>query len=268
MDLWEDCRKIYQNREDTKSAKTAELFYIANKEEMDKGAEVLWPAVQPLFKLMAWKWDNGSKAFNTEYMNNPVDEESMIFNPSKFIYWDEKEPNKGFSHNEYDISMGVDMAMGREKGDYSAITIVARHKESGTHYVIDSYGDKINPEKFMQVIVDKVKEYQPDVIGAEAVAAQEFFVDKLKQALNVVGYPAHNRVKKIYQRSRKELRIESMSPDIEVGKIQFCRRHALLLEQFEQYGTGTHDDLPDSMEISISVSKNTRKRVMRKPSWL
>ena len=268
MDLWEECRLMYQNREDPCSAKTAELFYIANKEEMDKGARVLWPDVQPLFKLMAWKWDNGSKAFNTEYMNNPIDTETMVFNPEKFTYWDDKEPDRGFTHNEYYISMGVDMAMGREKGDYSAITVVARHKESGVHYVIDSFGEKVNPEKFLQIIVEKVKEYQPDSIGAEAVAAQEFFVDRLKQALSVVGYPAHNRVKKVYQRSRKELRIEAMAPDIEVGKIQFSRRHMLLLEQFERYGTGTHDDLPDSMEMAISVSKNVARRVIRKPSWL
>jgi predicted phage terminase large subunit-like protein len=268
MDLWEECRKLYQNREDPRSAKTAELFYIANKEEMDRGSKVLWPTVQPLYKLMTWKYDNGSKAFNTEYMNNPIDEESMIFNPNKFLYWDDVEPNKSFKHDEYVISMGVDMAMGKEKGDYSAITVIARHKDSGVNYVIDSYGDKITPEKFLQVIVEKVKEYQPDVIGAEAVAAQEFFVDNLKQSLSVAGYPAHKRVKKIYQRSRKELRIESMAPDIEVGKIKFCRRHFLLLEQFERYGSGFHDDLPDSMEIAISVSKNNKRKLENKPLWM
>src|SRR5699024_11685864 len=56
--------------------------------------------------LMTWGWDNGSKAFNTEYMNNPIDEESMIFNPQEFTYWDEAFPSKEFSHDEYIISVG------------------------------------------------------------------------------------------------------------------------------------------------------------------
>jgi len=97
--------------------------------------------------------------------------------------------------------------------------------------------------------------------------AQEFFVDKLKERLAITGYPAHNRVKKVFQRSRKELRIEAMLPDIETGKIQFSRRHALLLEQFERYGAD-HDDLVDSCEISVSVSKQGKRKVRQKPSWM
>jgi len=267
MDLWEECRQIYVNREDPRSAKTAELFYIANKDEMDRGANVLWPEVQPLFKLMAWKWDNGSKAFNTEYMNNPIDTESMLFNPDKFTYWDDMNPARQFPHKDYTIALGIDFAMGKQRGDYSAITAVARHRETGVAYVIDSYGDRVHPDVFMEVIVNKVRELQPDVIGAEAQMAQEFFVDKLKERLTVIGYPAHNRVKKVFQRSRKELRIEAMLPDIETGKIQFSRRHALLLEQFERYGAD-HDDLVDSCEISVSVSKQGKRKVRQKPSWM
>ncbi|MDT2236638.1 hypothetical protein P7H19_10515 [Paenibacillus larvae] len=35
--------------------------------------------------------DNGSRAFNTEYQNNPIDEESAIFVPEKFRYYDESD---------------------------------------------------------------------------------------------------------------------------------------------------------------------------------
>ena len=267
-DLWEECRKLYTDRDDPRSAKTAELFYIAHKDEMDEGAEVLWPSVQPLFKLMAWRWDNGSKAFNTEYMNNPIDEESMVFNPEKFTYWDDNDPARTFPHSEYDISMGIDFAMGKERGDYSAFTVVARNKISKACYVIDSFVEKLHPDAYLRKIVEKVVEHQPSVIGAEAQAAQEFFVDKLKEELRYAGYPSHSRVKKIYQRSRKELRIESMLPDIENGKLQFSRKHALLLEQFEKYGTGAHDDAIDSCEISVSVSKSVRRAINDKPHWM
>lgn len=266
-DLWEECRKLYMNRDDPRSAKTAELFYIANKAEMDEGSEVLWPTVQPLFKLMAWKWDNGSKAFNTEYMNNPLDTESMVFNPDTFTYWDDRDPARQFPHSEYDIAMGIDFAMGKERGDYSAITTVARHKQTQVCYVIDSYGERVHPDVFIEVIAKKVVQFQPEIIGAEAQMAQEWFVDKLKERLQAAGYPAHNRVKKVFQRSRKELRIEAMLPDIETSKIQFSRKHTHMLEQFERYGAD-HDDLIDSCEISVSVSKSTRKKVIQKPSFM
>jgi predicted phage terminase large subunit-like protein len=213
---------------------------------------------------MTWKWDNGSKAFNTEYMNNPVDEESAVFRPDTFTYWDGKSPD--FTGADFDVYMGVDFAMGKTRGDYSAIVTVARHKKTDTVYVVDAWGERVHPDEFLPIITAKVTRYQPVGIAAESQAAQEFFVHKLKQSLTAAGYPAKARVKEIYQRSRKELRIEALAPDIESGAIQFSARHALLLEQFETYGSGSHDDLPDALEMAVSISKNGRKKVRNKPA--
>ena len=251
QDLWEQCREIYQNRENPNRLEDAERFYAEHREEMDKGAKVLWPEVQPLWKLMTWKWDNGSKAFNTEYQNNPVDEESQVFNPDEFTYYDR---HIDYLSDQYEVAMGVDFAMGKERGDYSAIVTVARDKTTGVVYVIDAWGERVKPDEFMKIIVEKVLEYQPTVIAAEAQAAQEFFVDELKKALTRVGYPAVTRVKKVKHRSRKELRIEAMLPSIENKTIQFNRNHTLLLEQFERYGMGEHDDLIDALEMAVSAS--------------
>jgi predicted phage terminase large subunit-like protein len=266
MDLWEACRLVYNDRDNPKRAKEAEALYEMNRVEMERGATVLWPDVQPLWKLFRWKWDNGSKAFNTEYMNNPVDEENMVFNPDKFTYWDGTRDE--FPAKEFDVYMGVDFAMGKTRGDYSAIVTVAKSRATGAIFIIDAWGERVHPDVFLRVIVDKVIRYQPSGIAAEAQAAQEFFVHKLKEALRAAGYPANSRVKEIFQRARKELRIEAMAPDIENGTIRFSRKHSLLLEQFELYGSGTHDDLPDAMEMAVSVSKNGRKRIIDKPTWL
>lgn len=252
-DLWEECRLIYIERENPKRLADARKFYEEHESEMLEGSKVLWPEVQPLWKLMTWKWDNGSKAFNTEYMNNPVDEESMIFNPETFTYFDRHIDPRS---DEFSLSMGIDFALGKERGDYSAIHVVAKHKETDTLFVIYSYLERSKPDKFLNDIIALVLQYEPDVIAAEAQMAQEFFVDTLTQRLTLAGYPAHTRVKKIKQRTRKELRIEAMLPDIENGRIQFNRKHGLLLEQFERYGQGAHDDGPDSLEMAVSAHKS------------
>jgi len=262
MDLWEECRQIYIERENANRLADANAFYQRHIDELHRGAKVLWGDVQPLYKLMRWKWDNGSKAFNTEYMNNPIDEESMIFNPNTFTYWDDVNPTKEFPHNEYTIAIGVDMALGKERGDYSAITVVAKHNETGINYVVDSFGERIPVDEFIKVNVDKVLEWQPDVVAVESVAAQEFFADTLKYELANVGYPSFTRLKKIYSRTRKELRIEAMLPIIENKTLQFSRSHSLLLEQFERYGQGGADDLPDSLEMAISAT-NEGETVVR-----
>src|SRR5690625_7183833 len=112
----------------------------------------------------------------------------MIFNPDSFTYWDDVEPTKEFPHSEYVISMGVDMALGKERGDYSALSVVAKHKENGTIYVIDSFGDRIKVDEFIDVIVEKVLEWQPDVIAVESLTAQAFFTDSFTYVIVYTGY--------------------------------------------------------------------------------
>nr|WP_257148749.1 phage terminase large subunit [Bacillus cereus] len=257
QDLWAECESIYKDRENKTRARDAELFFTAHRDEMIEGSEVLWEEVQPLFKLMKFKWDDGSKAFNSEYQNNPIDEESMIFNPEKFVYWNDKQINRNFLNGEYFLSMGVDLAMGKQRGDYSAISTVAKYIETDTIYDIDSYGERLHPDEFMKVIVEKVLHFRPDVIAVEAQAAQEFFADMLQKRLISCGYPANTRLIKVKQRSRKELRLEALLPRIESGEIQFDKRHSLLLEQFQYYGTNMHDDLPDSFEMAVSAAGNS-----------
>src|SRR5699024_4207765 len=91
MDLWEKCETIYKDINTPKEERlsNATTFYKENKTEMIKGAETIWPEMRPVFSLMLWKWDNGSKAFNTEMQNNPRDPDSMIFDPDTFSYFND-----------------------------------------------------------------------------------------------------------------------------------------------------------------------------------
>jgi predicted phage terminase large subunit-like protein len=281
MDLWAEFERIYkeynpseeelaemESAEEemaTPNARAALKFYEENRDAMDEGAQVLWPDRFPLTNLFLEKQNYGSKAFNTEFQNNPLDEESQIFHPDRFYYY---EAGRTFSHKDYYIGMGLDFAMGKQKGDYSALVTVAKHKITKKVFVVDAFLDRLHPDKFLEVITRKVKEYQPDIIGAEAQMAQEFFVDKLKESLQYVGYPAHNRVKKIQQRQRKELRIEAMLPDVENGNIIFNRDHQLLLEHFERYGSRWHDDGPDALNMAVEAVKRPKATVTKKPNYL
>jgi predicted phage terminase large subunit-like protein len=278
-DLWAEFERIYKEYEPTAeelarleageqinpNRDAAMRFYEANKAEMDKGAKVLWPDRFPLPALIIEKINIGARAFNTEFQNVPIDEESQIFVPERFYYYDD---GMKFPHKDYYIGMGVDFSMGKEKGDYSALVTVAKHKVTNKIYVVDAFIERLHPDKFLDVILEKVRQFQPDVIGAEAQMAQEFFVDKLRESLHYIGYPAFNRVKKIQQRQRKELRIESMLPDIEKGTIVFNRNHARLLEQFERYGSKWHDDGPDALNMAITVLKRPRVSLKEKPNFM
>src|SRR5699024_3284151 len=97
-------------------------------------------------------------------------------------------------------------------------------------------------------------------LAVEAQAAQEFIADRMTDELQSRGYPAHTRLKQIKHRTRKELRIEAMLPDIQKGKIRFHRkfRNTPEMEQFEMYPMHAHDDFPDAVSMLTMVAQQRK----------
>lgn len=240
-DMWEEWRKMY--RSDEKDAtKKARQFYEDNKETMLEGVSILWEGYWNYYDLIILREENGAKAFNQEYQNNPTDEERQIFKPESFMW----VSNEDLSQMDLTYYGGVDIAMGKEKGDYSVISTIARNEESGTCYLIDAYMERAHPDVLIDKVVEYTLKYQYDGLAVEAQMAQEFIADKMTERLQAVGYPAHTRIKQIKQRTRKGLRIETMMPDIQNGKLRFHERfkNSPEIEQFEMYPMHKHDDFP------------------------
>lgn len=87
-DLWAEFEEIYRNPENEERQEDALAFYYQNQKEMDKGVEVLWPSRFSYAKLMMEKVNIGSRAFGSEFLNNPIDEDTQIFRPATFTYFD------------------------------------------------------------------------------------------------------------------------------------------------------------------------------------
>lgn len=252
--LWTKWRAIYH--EDSPAAKEkADEFFEQNKAEMLKGSRVLWASRYDYKYFMEKREEMGAKAFNQEYMNNPIDEESQVFNPDDFFYYSEKE----LDLSQCDLFGAVDFAMGKEKGDYSALVTVARKRDTGICYVVDTYVERVKPDKFMQVIIDKTLQFQYERLAVEAQQAQEWFADKLAEALKKRGYPSTTRLAKVKQKTRKALRIEAMLPDIEAGNVRFLKSQRLLLEMLEYYPNHNHDDAPDALADVLKIANTTSK---------
>ncbi|MCR8983286.1 phage terminase large subunit, partial [Brevibacillus laterosporus] len=261
-DLWEEWRRIY-NEDDPDAKKNADSFYEANKDEMLRGTKTLWPRYTYKF-FMEKREAMGARAFNQEYLGNPVDEESQIFNPETFTYYTE-EDIQGLTLDYY---CGIDFAMGKEKGDYSAIITIGRNRDTGVCYVIEAFLKRVHPDVLLQEVVTRSLQFQYEGIAVEAQQAQEWFAHKLAEELRRKGYPTHRRLKEIKQRMRKALRIESLLPDIQSGKIRFKRDQRLLIEMFEMYPNHNHDDGPDALHMAYDAAKIRRKRVVDKPAYM
>lgn len=259
-DLWEEWRRIYrQDRAD--AAQLAREFYESNKEEMIRGTRVLWAERFDYLYLMEKRENEGAKAFNQEYLGNPIDEESQVFKPEDMHFF---SPNDVPHDLEY--YMGVDFAMGKENGDFSAAVVVGK-SPNGVHYVMDAMIERVHPDVLLQRCVDLAIKWQLDGLAVESQQAQEWFADKLTEALHNAGYPGRTRLKQIKQRNRKALRIESLLPDIQNGRIRFQKIHRMLLQQLELYPMD-HDDAPDALHMALTAAKSNHAivRTSRKRS--
>lgn len=83
MDLWDRLEEADHNdREDA-----ARTFYVAHQADMDAGAVVNWPSVQPLVFLMLER-PADSAAFQTEYQNTPISEGNPF---GELTYWEQPQ---------------------------------------------------------------------------------------------------------------------------------------------------------------------------------
>jgi len=242
-DLWDKWRTI-RNKDEEDAADKALEFYEENKNEMLEGTSILWPGYFTYYELISIREDSGAKSFNQEYQNNPTDEERQIFKPEYFeeFYFDDED----LANIDTSNYGAVDIAMGKEKGDYSVIVSGAVNNDTGTLYIYDAYMERCHPNVLIDEVVDHTFENQYSGLGVEAQAAQEFIADRMTDELQKRGYPAHTRLKQIKHRTRKELRIEAMLPDVQKGKIRFHRkfRNTPEMEQFEMYPMHRNDDFP------------------------
>jgi len=248
-DLWHEWRKLYR-LDSQDRAKIAREFFEKHEEEMLEGSDVLWPDYWSYYDLMVKLEAGGAKAFAQEYQNEPTDEERQVFKEEVFMFFDEED----ISQYNLRFFAGIDIAMGKSKGDYSVIATVALNVKTGTLYVWDLWFERVHPDILIKIAAEHAVEYQYDQMGIETVFAQEFVADHLGRALQDAGYPKQ-RLLYLKDKRRKEIRIEALQPDIQSGRIRFNSKLRHKLDQFTLYPMHPHDDVPDAIEMAIRTAK-------------
>lgn len=266
-DLWDKWREI-RRRDEKDAADKARAFFEEHKDEMLEGTSILWSGYWTYYELMCIREDDGIKAFNQEYQNNPTDEERQIFKPEYFTWFTDDDLAEINTLNYG----AVDIAMGKEKGDYSVIATGAVNSETGVIYVHDVFMERCHPDKLIDEVVINTFKHQYEALAVEAQAAQEFIADKMAERLEEKGYPSHTRIKQIKHRTRKALRIEALLPDIQSGKIRFHRKlmNSPMMEQFEMYPLHRYDDFPDTismLKMVVDVGRSSVRTVKRMNRW-
>lgn len=253
--LWDEWEKLFTDLSDKHAADTAYKFYEEHKEEMLKGTKVLWPEYRvnrygnstTYYNLMIQRLQD-SDAFNSEYQNNPMTEETRIF-------------KEAWIHNNYyselpqmkQIYAAVDLSMGKSRtADTSAIIVVGQGVDN-YFYIMEADVSRRSPDTIIADIIKYVDKYGNDLTGfiVETNVFQEFFANTLEKTCREMGLYVNWIERKNVTGDNKLLRIKSMAPKVKLGYIKFNPFHKVLEAQLKDFPKG-HDDGPDALEMCIS----------------
>lgn len=251
--LWGDWEEKYLDISNPNAAEDAHQFLVEHQDEMLKDVDVLWPEkyknlLETYEKLMIFQLQDND-AFNSEYQNNPMTEESRIFKQEWLDqnYYTELPKMK-------EIYASVDLSMGKSRtSDTSAIIVMGRGVDNYL-YVMEADVARRPPDEICKAIIEYVVKYGNDITGfvIETNVFQEFFAKTLKKECIDMGlYVNWIEEKSVGAKDSKDLRIRSLAPKIKNGYIKFNPAHKTLIKQLLNYPKD-HDDAPDAMERCVT----------------
>ncbi len=242
MDLWERFEHLLITGETpAKGEAEALALYEANRAEMDKGAQVSWPALRPLVKLMIKRAREGHAAFDSEQQNDPVAGDDAPFAHS-IRFWVNRLPDWVF-YGACDPSLGKS-GSGR---DPSAIVVGGWQREQGILSVVEAQIKKRVPDRIISDVIEMQREYGCIVWGFESVQFQEFLRTELVKRSAQAGVPVPARA--LIPIADKLLRIESLQPHMHNGLLLLHSSQTTLIDQFRHFPKADHDDGPDAVHM-------------------
>jgi intein/homing endonuclease/phage terminase large subunit-like protein len=262
--------------------------------ENEEGIKVqmpLWPERFSLERLRAIRAKN-VLAFQKEYMNDPRDDTTRTFRSSWIQWYDANDLGYRpvskkwyFRGKPLTFFTGVDWTVGKDDAsDFFSLIMIGKTPDLDI-VVFDIVNQRMDVANQLNRVIQQNQSYPIQMNGIEGNGFQHVLIQQvMRRALLPIREIRHHAKKK------KQIRIEGMSPLFEQGKI-FLRRcttdeirmikssgddDALLVEDetravvvhpefqkfYEQlmtYPRSENDDMLDALEMSLEVSRNTRK---------
>ena len=196
--------------------------------------------------------DAGQYLFSSQYMNNPVPDDQLVFHPKNDMYFDVL-PNMTYA-NVY-ISIDPAISVKRQACNTAITRVVVNH--TGDYYIDYYVANRLLPD---QIIAETIKiiRYSPKVpvkLLIENVAWQQALVYSMEKALRkekisllVEGIGSGGK-------ESKELRIQALQPLHEQRKFHVRSHMHELLDEMHQFPLGKLVDILDSIAYIPKVVK-------------
>jgi predicted phage terminase large subunit-like protein len=184
------------------------------------------------------KTDMGSFGYSAQILQDPIDSETAIFNPSWWMRYDSL-PGFNFKLQTWDTAF--------KKGQFNDYTVCETWGLNiNGFYLIDTYRNKMTFPDLVQETKNQFNKYTPNIILIEDTASGQSLIQQLQRdtKLPIKAWPAMDKV----------VRAHEVSPRIEAGQV-YLPYQAKWLQEFlsehSSFPNSTHDDQVDCTGISL-----------------
>lgn len=191
-----------------------------------------------------------SYEFHSQYMNDPIDEESADFKASQIRFYDPHMPHPS------NLYMLVDPAASLSKdADYSACVVMGQY-ESRVIRVAHAWHGKLVPQSLIDKVFELVQLFGLRRIGVESFAYQKTLKHYLQEEMRKRNYffsidEIGRAGVRQDQQLTKEARIRRLQPYFEQGLIEIPPGCEWLKEELLAFPRGRHDDGIDAMASAL-----------------
>lgn len=245
---------------------------------IDEQERILWPERFDHAFFAQRKHIMGTLAFNSEYLNYPIDETTRIFRPAWPRWYTrhelEHDDRRGrwiFRGEPLEIVIGVDPAISeRDSADYFAYVVLGVARAQRATVVLQTFANRLDFPAQVQTIIHQEATWQPKYIGIEEQAYQKALPQQLLKESFVLGTKlralkngASNKYQRIVASSvawengtvylRQALDDEAGSWD-ELGQRKVHHLMLPLYTQMMQYPASAHDDVLDACENAFQLA--------------
>ena len=234
----------------------------------------LWPDRWSRDALEAQRAKIGSLAFAQEYLNEPLDPATQVFNPAWWrwyiaadVHYDEPTGQWWYHDDPLEIYAACDPAL---QGSDEFVTVVIGLTPDRHVLVLDYWGGHLDFPSQAQKLKDLDRDWLPRTLGIEANAYQMALVQHVRrEMLSPIRAITHTS-----DGGKVKRRIVAVSPYVEAGQILLraatetepgtlvpeigVKVHAKqwpLFEQASQYPASANDDRLDCVAMALEVAR-------------
>ena len=207
----------------------------------------VWPEYWNLDELETVKASISVGKWNAQYMQTPTAEEGALIKRDWWRDWKHEQPPKcDFIIQSYDTAF-----LKKESADYSAITTwgVFNTEDSGQNAILlDAFKGRYEFPELRRLAHEEYLHHRPDIVLIEAKASGIPLTHELRN----MGIPVINFTPS--KGNDKHVRVNSISPLFEAGKIWAPMHEHFAQEVVEECASfphGDHDDYVDSTTQAI-----------------